>query len=102
MCIRDSWPIDRLRPEQNHIQNLLRSRIQNPPAGAHDEKREVNAAYLLLDNSFGKQYTLSERMMKPASNPNHYTDLARELEEAPDRTWFGNLTRRLQGMVRFR
>jgi cytochrome b pre-mRNA-processing protein 6 len=41
-------------------------------------------------------------MMKPASNPNHYEDLARELEEAPDRTWWGNFVKRVRGMVRMK
>lgn len=40
--------------------------------------------------------------MKPASNPTHYTDLARELDEAPDRTWMGNFMKRMKNMVRFR
>ena len=66
------------------------------------ESREVNAAYLLIDNAFTKQYPLSEAMMKPASSPGHYTDLARELDEAPDRTWLGNLKKRLSNMVRLR
>jgi len=56
----------------------------------------------MLDNTFSKHFPLSERIMKPASNPNHYTDLAKELEELPDRTWLGNFKKRLQAMIRLR
>ena len=40
--------------------------------------------------------------MTPASNPTHYTDLVRELDEAPDRTWFGSMTHRWKGFLRFK
>ena len=96
------WPVDRLRPDQPHFQDLIRKRIAAAPAGQRDESKEVNAAYLLLDNTFAKQSPLSDRIMKPASNPNHYTDLAKELEEAPDRTWLGNMMKRMSGLIRFR
>jgi len=98
------WPLDRLRPEERSFQNLvLKKRIESAPntSGGQHERKDVNAAYLLLDNVFAKQYPLSDKMMKPASNPDHYIDLTKELEEAPNRTWFGNLMRRMQGIVRF-
>ncbi|EMD00249.1 hypothetical protein BAUCODRAFT_145542 [Baudoinia panamericana UAMH 10762] len=96
------WPVDRLRPEDRHLQHLLRKRIEVTPTSHVDEGREINAAYLLLDNTFTKQYPLPDAMMNPSSNPTHYTDLARELDEAPDRSWWGSLVKRVQGMVRFR
>lgn len=40
--------------------------------------------------------------MKPASNPEHYAALKRELEELPSRGWMENMWRRLKGMVRLR
>ena len=96
------WPADRLRPEERQFQRLLQSRIQNPPQPYRDEAKEVNAAYLLLDNTFGKQFPLSEKMMRPASDPGHYERLAKEIEEAPDRGFLGQLLKRVQGMVRLR
>ena len=39
-------------------------------------------------------------MMNPKSMPEHYSNLAREIEEAPDRSWFANLKKRLSNMVR--
>ncbi|KAK5130058.1 hypothetical protein LTR08_002491 [Meristemomyces frigidus] len=110
------WPTDRLRPDLPHFQQLLRTRIAQtsaatptsastptpPSASARDAKREINAAYLLLDNSFGRQYALGEGIMRPQSHPRHYEDLKRELEEAPDRTWWEGVVKRVRGMVRLR
>lgn len=97
------WPVDRLRPAERSFQNVvLRKRLEAAPSGSGDEKREVNAAYLLLDNALSRQYPLSASTMKPASNPNHYTELEKELNEVPDRTWFGNFMKRMQGLIRFR
>ena len=102
------WPIDRLRPEERHFQRLLQSRIateespSSPSTTSTSSAAEVNAAYLLLDDTFQKQFRLSDRMMKPASDPQHYQNLAKELEEIPDRSWLGRLVKRVQGMVRFR
>jgi len=100
--ILNRWPVDLLRPEERSFQHLLRQRIKSPPTDSAVAEKEVNAAYLLLDNSYTKQFPLPESLMKPASNPSHYTDLARELDEAPSRTWFGNFAKRLKNMVRFR
>lgn len=94
--------MDRLRPEEQQFQRLLKNRIRAAPTPSRDETKEVNAAYLLLDNAFTKRYPVSTRLMEPESNPNHYKALAKELDELPDRTWFGNLAKRLQNMVRFR
>jgi cytochrome b pre-mRNA-processing protein 6 len=41
-------------------------------------------------------------MMKPASDPNHYDRLAKEIEEVPDRGFWGRLMKRLGGMVRMK
>jgi cytochrome b pre-mRNA-processing protein 6 len=57
---------------------------------------------LLLDNAFSRQFKLSEKMMKPESDPEHYEKLAIELDEAPDRGFFGRLMKRLGGMIRFK
>ena len=94
------WPTDRLRPELPHFQQLLRKRIAAQPS--HDSRREVNAAYLLIDDSFAKQYALGEGIMRPRSNEGHYVDLERELAEAPDRTWWQGVVKRVRGMVRMR
>ena len=46
------------------------------------------------------QYPLAERMMKPASNPKHYEDLVKELEEAPKRSWLAAKLNRWKGFLR--
>lgn len=95
------WPQDVLRPEKSFTK-IFQPRVQTPPAPCRDEEKEVNAAYLLLDNAFTKQFRLQQRLLKPDSNPEHYTALKQELEELPHRTWFGNLKRRLTNMVRLK
>ena len=52
-------------------------------------------------DSFGAQYPITGLLMKPASNPTYYTDLMKELEEAPERSWFGRAVNRWKGFLRF-
>jgi cytochrome b pre-mRNA-processing protein 6 len=47
------------------------------------------------------QYKITGSLLEPRSNPTHYTDLVKELEEAPNRTFFGRIAKRLGGMIRF-
>ena len=105
------WPVDRLRPAERTLQSVFRARINAPPAPApnspatgtpRNELGEINAAYLLLDDTFAKQFPLSDVTMKPASNPTHYSDLKRELDEAPDRTFFANVWNRFSNMFRMK
>ncbi|KAF2857787.1 hypothetical protein K470DRAFT_272981 [Piedraia hortae CBS 480.64] len=99
--ILERWPEDPLRPKQRHFQRLLRARIKAPPTPFRDERKEVNAAFNLLNNAFAKRWKLGEMMMKPASAPTHYSDLRQELEELPHRTWLQHAIKRIKSMVRF-
>ena len=56
----------------------------------------------MLDNSFARQYPVSEALMKPESSPTHYTDFEREIDEIPDRTWWSNVKSRLSRVVRLK
>jgi cytochrome b pre-mRNA-processing protein 6 len=47
------------------------------------------------------QYRAPDTIFKPQSNPTYYKDLVTELEEAPNRSWLGRLSKRLGGMIRF-
>ncbi|KAF4622790.1 hypothetical protein G7Y89_g14235 [Cudoniella acicularis] len=112
------WPKDPLRPDCQ-FQDIMQKRIDRkflpskPKEGedkplvapsAINEKAEleqVNALYSLLGNRYTQKYTLSKEFMKPASNPEHYTNLIKELEEAPTRSWWGNVLNRWKGAVRF-
>ncbi|KAK3642035.1 hypothetical protein LTR56_010906 [Elasticomyces elasticus] len=116
------WPVDLLRPEKHQqFQTLLKSRITPnttstspstsasasssstaPSSASVGSESEVNAAYLLLDNSLTKLFPMSRELMEPKSNPTHYSDLAREIDEAPGRTWWGGVVRKMRGMVRLR
>ncbi|KAM7202994.1 hypothetical protein V8F20_004241 [Naviculisporaceae sp. PSN 640] len=109
----ERWPKDPLRPDCQ-LQDVLAKRLKAgksllPPyeaslTGAAREQAELkqaNALYGLLENRYKTKYTLaSGRIMKPKSNPTYYEDLVKELEEAPNRTWFGRIANRLKGLVR--
>jgi hypothetical protein len=47
------------------------------------------------------QYPLSDRIMKPASNPMYYTGLMKELQEAPKRSWLQSTINKWKGFLRF-
>ena len=50
---------------------------------------------------FNLQYPLSDRIMKPASNPAYYEDLVKELDAAPGRSRWKAIWNRWKGIVRF-
>ena len=64
--------------------------------------REMNATQLLLDNALTKRYPLGDATMKPASDPEHYVRIRKEVEEAPDRTFMQRIWKRISGSVRMR
>ncbi|KAG2166266.1 hypothetical protein D6C84_03874 [Aureobasidium pullulans] len=111
--ILSQWPVDRLRPEIS-FQSVLKKRLEAAPVAqvnqantaqtqapkARNELREINALYSLLENRYSSTYPLSNAMMHPASAPEHYTTLVKELDEVPDRTFFQRIASRFKGMVR--
>ncbi|KAK4695366.1 cytochrome b pre-mRNA-processing protein 6, partial [Lecanoromycetidae sp. Uapishka_2] len=123
--IMNNWPADLLRPEvsfQKTIQKRIDTRLKAsttptqdnvvsnqalasvPTAVPFDEKGEleqVNVLYSFLENRYTKKYPLSERMMKPVSNPEYYVNLMKELNEAPNRSWFNSVIARWKGFLRF-
>ncbi|KAF8866104.1 hypothetical protein BDZ45DRAFT_795758 [Acephala macrosclerotiorum] len=113
------WPKDNLRPDCQ-FQDAMRKRIDrrflpasspNTPNAAQavvnsavDERLELeqaNVLYSLLENRYIRKYPITGSLMKPASNPTHYEDLVKELEEAPERSFWGRLTNRWKGFLRF-
>lgn len=66
------------------------------------ESRQVNALYSLIENRYSKDYPMPQTLRNPASQPKHYDDLVKELEEAPDRTWLGGVMKRIKGSLRFK
>ncbi|TVY49215.1 hypothetical protein LOCC1_G000671 [Lachnellula occidentalis] len=103
------WPKDALRPDCQ-FQDVIRRRVDKrflpvegqKPADEKAELEEVNALYSLLGNRYAQKYRITGDLMKPQSNPTHYTDLIHEMEAVPNRTWWGNMTNRWKGFLRFK
>jgi hypothetical protein len=81
MCYTLCWRID-IVERYNHKEDLHYTQLQT----------------LILSE---QQYPITGSLMKPASNPTHYEDLMRELVEAPERSWWGRMTNRWKGFLRF-
>ncbi|CZS92598.1 hypothetical protein WAI453_006662 [Rhynchosporium graminicola] len=115
------WPIDTLRPDCQ-FQNVMRKRLErhfpattsqaeNTPGAAKavansalDERLELekaNVLYALVENRFSRKYPITGSLMTPKSNPNHYTNLIRELDEAPRSSWVERTIKRWKGFLRF-
>ncbi|KAF2869118.1 hypothetical protein BDV95DRAFT_609358 [Massariosphaeria phaeospora] len=58
-----------------------------PTPHARVEQANINALFALLENRYAKKYPMSAELLKPASNPEHYENLMREIERAPTKTW---------------
>lgn len=61
----------------------------------------LNALSSLLEDRFARRYPLAPRLRRPASNPEHYDNVIREFEEAPERDWLGRLGKKVKGLFRF-
>lgn len=61
----------------------------------------VNALYSLLENRYSQRYPLPPKLRYPASQPGHYDAVVEEFDEAPNRSWFGRLGKRLGGILKF-
>ncbi|KAF1956817.1 hypothetical protein CC80DRAFT_548305 [Byssothecium circinans] len=57
------------------------------PPSASTESPQINALYSLLENRYSKKYPLSEGVLRPKSNPEHYVRLMEEIERAPGKSW---------------
>ncbi|KAI1338127.1 hypothetical protein F5Y15DRAFT_417181 [Xylariaceae sp. FL0016] len=94
------WPKDTIRPEVQ-FQEVLRKRFElKAVMSEEDQLKQANALYSLLDNRYKKRYPIAGSLFQPKSNPTYFTDLVKELEEAPNRSMFDRLMLRLKGVVR--
>ncbi|KAI1499258.1 hypothetical protein F5X99DRAFT_430858 [Biscogniauxia marginata] len=94
------WPKDPVRPEVQ-LQDVLRKRFeQKVDLSETEQLRQANALYSLLDNRYKRKYTITGSLLQPKSNPTYFTDLVKELEEAPNRSLLDRLLLRLKGFVR--
>ncbi|TAQ84112.1 hypothetical protein B7494_g7563 [Chlorociboria aeruginascens] len=110
------WPKDNLRPECQ-FQEIMKARIDaqylgaptdrqsvGPALAVVDEKVEMekaNALYSLLEDRYTRNYPLTGSLLKPASHPTYYTDLMREIEEAPQRSFWEATINKWKGFLRF-
>ncbi|RYP41937.1 hypothetical protein DL767_000674 [Monosporascus sp. MG133] len=97
------WPKDPLRP-QVQFQDVLRRRFEQQQQQQRTSEGELlkqaNALYSLLDNRYKKKYPITGSILKPKSNPTYYSDLLKELEEGPRRSWLDRMLLRVKGFVR--
>ncbi|KAF2966539.1 hypothetical protein GQX73_g7005 [Xylaria multiplex] len=95
------WPKDTIRPEVQ-FQTILHKRFDQPKLDMSEEEqlRQANALYSLLDNRYKKTYPITGSLLQPKSNPTYFTDLLKELEEAPNRSFFERFWLRMKGIVR--
>ncbi|KII84110.1 hypothetical protein PLICRDRAFT_95471 [Plicaturopsis crispa FD-325 SS-3] len=65
-----SWPVDPFRPHLQ-LKNFLESLASHPNL----TPRAVEASEVLSRNAIQQKYSLSKKMMQPASMPHHYERL---------------------------
>jgi cytochrome b pre-mRNA-processing protein 6 len=121
------WPVDRVRPENVSFQKIMTQRLdkhkaQTSPSAAAStiksnqavvsavaprrwdkqaELEQANALYSLLEDRYAKEFPLPRTLRAPASNPTYYDDLVTEMQEAPTRSWFVGVMKRIKGSLRF-
>lgn len=106
-------------PQDNIVSNQAQATVPTPmPFDEKGELDQVNVLYSFLENRYTKkvcvfqhsteltlthfgQYPLSEKMMRPASNPDYYTNLVAELDAAPRRSWLQSKIHKWKGALRF-
>ncbi|KAI0397940.1 hypothetical protein F5Y17DRAFT_412802 [Xylariaceae sp. FL0594] len=97
------WPKDPIRPDVQ-FQDVMKKRFEQQPAGLNlsegEQLRQANALYSLLNNRYKRKYPITGSLLEPKSNPLHFKNLLRELEEAPNRTYLQRLLLRIKGVIR--
>ncbi|PWY88491.1 hypothetical protein BO70DRAFT_377968 [Aspergillus heteromorphus CBS 117.55] len=108
------WPVDNVRPASVSVQTYLQASLSQANAAESQQKQpqqtppvnisqsSADALSSLLEDRYARRYPLSPRMRHPASNPDYYDNLLREIDEAPSRDWLGRLRKRLAGVFRFK
>ncbi|VUC24375.1 unnamed protein product [Clonostachys rosea] len=109
--VLSKWPKQELRPDYQ-LQDVIRATIDKrfqtyQPSMEAEELVKARSLQFLQQNRWNEKacstntrYKLSGQMLKPSSQPTYFDDLIREIEEAPKRTWFERLGKRLSGMIR--
>ncbi|KAF4120897.1 cytochrome b pre-mRNA-processing protein 6, partial [Geosmithia morbida] len=97
------WPKQDLRPDYQ-LQDVLRTTVEDrfktyKPSMEAEELFKAKSLQTLQQNRFMEKYKLGP-MLEPKSQPTYFADLVREIDEAPKRSWFERLGKRLSGMIR--
>ncbi|CAJ0547224.1 Ff.00g018510.m01.CDS01 [Fusarium sp. VM40] len=99
------WPKQALRPDhqlQDVLSKTVTERFQNyKPSMEREEIQKARALQFLLRDRFNDRFKLKGLLLEPKSQPTYFTDLVKEIDEAPNRSWFERLGKRLSGMIRF-
>lgn len=109
--------MDKVRPASVSVQAYLQAALgQKPETEPKKSKADsdavpfrqpvisessANALQALLEDRFSRRYPMPNKIRYPASDPEHYDNVVREFEEAPDRDFFGRIKARLGGLFRF-
>jgi cytochrome b pre-mRNA-processing protein 6 len=72
------------------------------PFSEEKEMKQISALDALLGNKFENAFPIPPQVRRPRYNATHYDDIVKELEEAPNRSFFTNFWNRLKGSVRLR
>ena len=74
-----------------------------PPTAWNNSEEERQAAILsaFLENKYAASSPMPASLRNPRSDPKHYDRLIAELDEAPTRSWFEGIVKRIKGGLRF-
>jgi cytochrome b pre-mRNA-processing protein 6 len=64
------------------------------------ELKQTQVLQSFLENRYANKDPMPASLRNPKSSPTYYDDLVKEMQEAPDRTWFGSAMKRIKGSLR--
>lgn len=64
------------------------------------ETKQTQVLESFLENRYMNKYPMPASLRNPKSSPAYYDDLVQEMAEAPDRSWFGGVMKRIKGSLR--
>jgi cytochrome b pre-mRNA-processing protein 6 len=88
-------------PANIKANDALVSPAQLPVFDEEKELRQIKALDALLNNNYANTYPTPRAVRYPQSSPDHYDNVIKELNEAPDRTWAASFVKTIKGALRF-
>ena len=74
--------------------------VQNPGWKESYEIRQTNALNSLLENRYADESPMPPMLRHPTFNPEYYDQVAKEMRDAPDRSWFQGFMLRIKETFR--